>query len=324
MDENNLQHGGVKDERDIRDYLYSDIAGAFDPFDWEKGFDIEDIVGKIPVKNQFSSSSCGGQAWAYYSYVLDSTDRQEKSAKFIYAHTHVEGGGSSGRANCNVCILKGVSTEKLCPSYLPDGTTTEQFITNKEDISAYAFADALTNKERSYFAVNTDIDSVAQALRDNKGCVIGITGKNNGTWTDKFPKPPSSFIGSWNHWLFAGKAKMIKGKKYIGCLNSWGERVGDHGWQWIGEEYFNMQSAIWSCWTMIEDKQVAEKYVFSKVLRRGSRGLDVKMLQEKLKITKDGIFGKDTERAVKEFQQAHNLLVDGIVGRRTNAILNTI
>lgn len=50
------------------------------------------------------------------------------------------------------------------------------------------------------------------------------------------------------------------------------------------------------------------------LLRLGDRGLKVKELQDRLKITSDGIFGKGTERAVKEFQYRSGLVVDGIVG----------
>ena len=50
------------------------------------------------------------------------------------------------------------------------------------------------------------------------------------------------------------------------------------------------------------------------ILKIGSRGSDVKELQEFLNITADGIFGKGTEEAVKKFQSTNNLAVDGIVG----------
>jgi hypothetical protein len=53
------------------------------------------------------------------------------------------------------------------------------------------------------------------------------------------------------------------------------------------------------------------------ILKIGSRGSDVKELQEFLNITADGIFGKGTEEAVKKFQSTNNLAVDGIVGPAT-------
>lgn len=53
------------------------------------------------------------------------------------------------------------------------------------------------------------------------------------------------------------------------------------------------------------------------VLRRGDVGDLVKILQSKLGITADGVFGPNTERHVIEFQRKNNLTVDGIVGRQT-------
>ena len=52
-------------------------------------------------------------------------------------------------------------------------------------------------------------------------------------------------------------------------------------------------------------------------LKLGSRGADVKTLQSKLNITPDGIFGRNTEIAVKLFQTSHGLTPDGIVGPHT-------
>ena len=52
-------------------------------------------------------------------------------------------------------------------------------------------------------------------------------------------------------------------------------------------------------------------------IKVGSRGSEVKLIQEFLGITADGIFGAGTERAIKEWQSKNNLLADGIVGPRT-------
>jgi hypothetical protein len=53
------------------------------------------------------------------------------------------------------------------------------------------------------------------------------------------------------------------------------------------------------------------------ILRIGSRGKEVKELQEFLEIGADGIFGKDTATAVKAWQRANSLDDDGIVGPAT-------
>jgi len=53
------------------------------------------------------------------------------------------------------------------------------------------------------------------------------------------------------------------------------------------------------------------------LLKIGSRGKEVKELQEFLDIQADGIFGKGTETAVKRWQSDNGLVVDGIVGPTT-------
>lgn len=58
------------------------------------------------------------------------------------------------------------------------------------------------------------------------------------------------------------------------------------------------------------------------VLKLGSIGNEVKALQEKLNLKTDGIFGPITEEAVKDFQRANGLEVDGIVGANTISKLN--
>jgi len=49
------------------------------------------------------------------------------------------------------------------------------------------------------------------------------------------------------------------------------------------------------------------------LLKNGSKGGDVKKLQEKLGLTADGSFGPGTEKAVKEWQSKNGLTVDGII-----------
>lgn len=66
------------------------------------------------------------------------------------------------------------------------------------------------------------------------------------------------------------------------------------------------------------------------LLRYGSRGVYVRYLQQKLVAklypagTADGIFGANTETAVRQFQQENGLVADGIVGPLTWAKLKPI
>lgn len=57
------------------------------------------------------------------------------------------------------------------------------------------------------------------------------------------------------------------------------------------------------------------------LLKKGSRGKDVKTLQRILHLYEDGIFGAMTEEAVKEYQRQHWLTADGIVGDKTWAVM---
>ncbi len=56
-------------------------------------------------------------------------------------------------------------------------------------------------------------------------------------------------------------------------------------------------------------------------LKQGSRGAEVKALQQRLNLIPDGIFGPLTEEAVKEFQKRKGLTADGIAGAQTLAAM---
>ncbi|MCR1960180.1 hypothetical protein CWE04_11985 [Thomasclavelia cocleata] len=53
------------------------------------------------------------------------------------------------------------------------------------------------------------------------------------------------------------------------------------------------------------------------ILKKGTRGNLTKLLQEKLGIKADGIFGDNTKNAVINYQKKHSLTPDGIVGTNT-------
>jgi putative chitinase len=53
------------------------------------------------------------------------------------------------------------------------------------------------------------------------------------------------------------------------------------------------------------------------LLKVGSKGDNVKAIQQKLGLTADGDFGLGTQKAVKDWQAAHGLAADGLVGDAT-------
>ncbi len=60
------------------------------------------------------------------------------------------------------------------------------------------------------------------------------------------------------------------------------------------------------------------------LFKKGSKGREVLELQNALGIEADGIFGEDTESAVKDFQMKNDLVADGIVGPQTLEILQKV
>lgn len=53
------------------------------------------------------------------------------------------------------------------------------------------------------------------------------------------------------------------------------------------------------------------------MIQNGSKGDDVKRIQNAVGVTADGDFGPKTEEAVKKWQKAHGMTADGIVGPKT-------
>lgn len=338
MDLNNINPGGLPDKFDSRDFKWQEIGAAFPPFNWNKGYDIEEVVGRLPVKDQDGSGSCGGQAWSSYMEVLEAVADQtleERSAKFIYAQTFVlPGGGSFGRDNSNVCIKQGCAREAVLTSYENGQPPTESFMERPQDIADAIRADAKLARTLSYANVDVDIDLFAQAIEQNHGMVMGIWGQNNGTWGSAFPKPPAK--QQWGHWVYAGKAKLINGKKFIGFLNSWGPEIGQKGWQWLGEDYFVL-GFFQNGWTMIFNNASVQpfKHAFNSAIRFGDKGDEVKALQQALKADGEftfpsitGFFGEITRQAVVAFQVKHGIDPQGtegrIVGPHTRAKLNEL
>lgn len=263
----NFNPGGHPDIFDSRDYQWDELGAAAAPFNWQQGYDVEQEIAqinntpgfKLAVNDQNDSFSCGGQAASKYIEVLEtiaSATYERRSAKFVYSQVYAPGGGSRGRDLCDLVIKQGCCTESLCTSYENGTAPSEAFMERSRDITDAARKDAKTSEALSYALVQPDIDAFAQTIKANHGMILGIGGENNGTWHSAFPKPPSKQV--WGHWIYAGKAKVVDGKKYIGVLNSWSVDVGEAGWQWIGEDYFT-SGFVWPSWTLVFNQNSLSK-----------------------------------------------------------------
>lgn len=100
--------------------------------------------------------------------------------------------------------------------------------------------------------------------------------------------------------------------------NTWGKT-----WCLNGSAHINwVNYPMTEAWVDLIEAPIIPVYIFTKLLRYGMRGFDVKMLQQKLKVPVDSTFGNITLAAVKKFQTANGLTPDGVVGSATNAKLN--
>lgn len=267
---------------------------------------------QIPVtlvqKDQGQSLSCGGQATSYREEVLEGTPQ---SAKSIYSLCFVQGGGSGEQGLWNTIYNNGVAKEVDISSYDNNQPPSEAFMeqTNWDRTKLVA------EKTAQVVYVNLDMDSIATAIKNNNGVILGISGMNNGTWLSADPLPPTTMTGTWGHWVFAVGYCMRNGKRAIKFINSWGSSVGENGYQYLSEDYLPF---IWSAWTFID----SPKFIFNNDLKFGMKSPDVKQLQIRLGVLQTSYFGPLTYLAVLNYQRANGLPVTGFCGPMTRAILN--
>lgn len=269
-----LYTGALHDKFDERYWEYDHIMKGANEFDWEEGYDIEEEIGiKIPVRDQGDTSSCVSFATAYYIWIKNVIELKNKfglienvisylnnhllSPRSIYSQVVLSGGGSYLSDNVKLIKDWGCCEENKVP-FIDDETKMRDLSWKTDERDE----EAKTYQCDSYRVIRakSDIDAMAIAIRDNHGVILGVDGENNGTWKKAFPKAGKAV---WGHGLYAGKAQIIDGKKYIGVLNSWGEDTGDQGWQWLGEEWFT-SGMVFNPWVIVDKANTGWLWLIDK------------------------------------------------------------
>ena len=149
----------------------------------------------------------------------------------------------------------------------------------------------------------------------SKGCSWGTM--------DSMPEVPGIALRSDGHvgvYIGGGYAVEERGFSY-GCVKT---RVKDRSWtHWYFLPFIDYGEA-----SNVKPPQT-EYALGSRLLTKGTEGNDVKQLQEHLlklgyslpKYGADGDFGSETEAAVRAFQKAESLEVDGKYGEKSHAAL---
>ena len=246
-----------KDKQDPRHYSYDDfvvMAGVQD-FDWEKGFDIRNVLGAdITIKDQEGSSSCVGQGWAYQIWIFQvlemmdkwqmdlkdlykyhKTEVDEVSAKAIYSQIALASGGAYIYKGAKLVCNWGALTEMLVPSHKPDGTVDEEFMRSLSWKNEYmdGIAKVLQGKDYRIIRAQDNIELFAQAIRDNMGVVGGVVGQNGKGWgNSERPDIPVMSSKTWKHCLWFGAAGTDEYGKFIATPNSWGRKSWNKLTKW--------------------------------------------------------------------------------------------
>lgn len=127
----------------------------------------------------------------------------------------------------------------------------------------------------------------------------------------KFPRIPAYLVYNSNKshvGVYVGGEDVIEARGHAyGVVRS---KITDKRWK-FWSDYF-------CCDYSDQKKEVDEvKYNELEVCRKGSKGDAVRAIQSNVRVTVDGVFGTNTEVAVKKFQKEHGLTADGVVGEKT-------
>jgi len=275
MGTEHLSTGCYKDKFDSRDRELDHLL-SFGSTDEVFDYDVEKDLGiTLPTKNQASQRSCVGQAIAYYAQVLNVHDIRrsrkmmpsytanefEMSAKSIYSYIYIP---STGGAYIRDGILRykkqGINLEKTVPT----NNLTEEEVRDISWSNDWRAREAriLRAKEARRVVAMTNIYTVARAIKQCKGIILGFEVQNNGTWRSLRPKP--SVRPTDGHCMYAGRVRTLSsGKIEIGCKNSWGDDVGEDGWQWFGEEWFAGGHAFGG-WAVIDKPNIFIRLLIDK------------------------------------------------------------
>ena len=234
------------------------IAKAVTPFDWVTGFDVRNTIGSIQIKNQGQSSSCGGQAGSYFLEIqerLRNLNEGAISAKSVYAPIAYPGGGTTVTSLYTQIGAHGGNLEVTVPSYDVYGAPLPEYMMTdtswKTDVMD---RDATKRAGYTPYDIAEDIETVAQTVQTHGAVFIEISGSNNGTWLSPIPST-IKFGELWYHYMLVIGARQFGSEKKLIALNSWGDKCGDKGVQYFGEEWFKTGRII-DAFTLIHDTQV--------------------------------------------------------------------
>ena len=305
--------------------------------DWHKDLAMSGVVNWVekdfgdiktfPLKNQDGSCSCVAQTLSLMLGIenyLEEGKYIEFSAGDIYTkRSNKDSMGMIGVEALEIARKDGCTLESLIPS---NEQSESQINDIKRSLSDIEIAKIF--KIKDYWQLPFSLDKIATIME---------SGRKNGVakplmvwfmfprkeWT-AIPELSKSNYDMVHHSVTAIDYGILNGKRGLFIQDSWGlHNSTEGGLRFISEDYLKRMTFCAYVNDLPNDykKNKNSDIIIKRVLRFGSRGDDVKELQKLLKINADGIFGRQTEGAVKNFQKENGLVADGIVGQKTIAKL---
>lgn len=262
MDNTNLEFkiGLTKDLRDDRDYPFekirrvsADTVGtALTPVD------LRTDPLDPPVANQGRLNSCSAFATTYLvNFVRDKLGKQDfiPSQLFTYYATRkIENRINLDRGATMRGALKSVATYGVVnESDWPYDVTKW-----RTDPGQAVFDLAANNQAIQYFRIpDGNITQMKQCLADGFPFVFGMSlyrqFQSKQALKDGIVTVPSTIGGTiGGHALTVMGWKLIRGKEYFICQNSWGTAVGDQGFWYVPTAYMTKfkNKLAWDFWTI--------------------------------------------------------------------------
>lgn len=267
---------------------------------------------KYVPRNQSTSKSCMAQAGAKGFETMDGVIQS--------AHPPYR-----SRANFP---QGGMWMADLGNTFRNNGTTTEALDKSQNQNEAQLNRNitvATPNKVANYWKIPPkDINAVAEAIELHKHCIL-IIHCYKSEWLREIPllstKDPAHY--DFGHGVCAVDYFLLNGQKVLLIEDSTGHSssIDKTGRRIITEDFLKARIEE----AMFFTPKIS-KYVYTRTLRMGDRLWEVITLQKALNLQgynlkEDGVFGKLTDGAVRNFQSKRGLVVDGIVGRLTAAEL---
>ena len=301
--------------------------------DWHKDLAMSGVVNWVekdfgdiktfPVRNQGGSGTCVMQTCALICGIenfLEEGKFIEFSVDLYNFRINKDSAGMTGVNALDLLKNKGLTLEILLPSM---NMGESQIAKLKRSISDDEIAKIFRIKD--YWQLPFNLEQIATIMEN---------GRKNGVakplmvwfmfprkeWT-AIPKLSNSNYDMVHHSVTAIDYGILNGKRGLFIQDSWGlHNSTEGGLRFISEDYLKRMTFCAYVNDLPNDHEETQS-MFTRILRYGSRGEDVKNLQKLLSLNADGIFGRQTERAVKNFQKENGLVADGIVGAKTIAIL---